>query len=274
MRTDELEQELGALATPRVDDDRLRRTIRGALAAEAQGRRRPARPGRLAFAVGALATATVAAVVALIGTGGSGGPASANAAILAHMVRAASPPNMIVHIRETGTLDDGKPVSVEWWQETSAPHALRLIKGPVGHEGEGGSNGTTAFQYDAATNTIYQRPEAGVPSLVDPVETVRAALSDGTAQIAGTVTIDGRTLYKVVLPNGVVGYFDRTDYRPVFIDNPQGGGGVVRTTVTAYEELPPTPANEQLLNIAAQHPGARVVDGAPPEPTKASGDTK
>ena len=130
------------------------------------------------------------------------------------------------------------------------------------------ADGTTYSQYDAGTNTIYQQSDSKSPTLVDPIETVRAALANGTAQVAGTVTIDGRSLYRIELPNGVVGYFDQTDYRPVYLDNPQRGGSVVRTRVITYAELPITPQNEKLLSIAAQHPGVRLATGLPPAPSK------
>jgi hypothetical protein len=64
----------------------------------------------------------------------------------------------------------------------------------------------------------------------------------------------------------VVGYFDKSDYRPVYLDNPQRGGGVVRTQVNTYEELSLTPENEKLLSLTAQHPGATVTTGQAPAP--------
>jgi hypothetical protein len=268
MTTDELERDLKALAEPQPADERLRLAIRAALVEELQGRPERRRRQRLVLGSAAVAAATLAAaIVALIGTGG--GPSSANAAILAHVARAISPPaNLIVHVKETGVQPDGTQVAAEWWQETSPPYAMRLIKGPLGHEVESAADGTTSSQYDAATNTIYQHPDSTAPTLVDPIETVRAALTDGTAQVAGTVTIDGRTLYKIELPNGVVGYFDRTDYRPVYLDNPQRDGSVIRTQVITYEELSITPASDKLLSITAEHPGASVETDLPPAPGK------
>jgi hypothetical protein len=44
----------------------------------------------------------------------------------------------------------------------------------------------------------------------------------------------------------------------MYLDNPQRGGGVVRTRVATYEELPVGSANAKLLSVAAQHPDARV----------------
>jgi hypothetical protein len=262
MTTDELERDLKTLAEPRAEDAQLRLAIRATLSEQLRDRHRPRTNHRLRLRFGAAAVgaATIAAtIVALVGTGGSGGPASANAAILAHVSRTISPPaNLIVHVKETGVQPDGTPVEVEWWQETNAPFALRLIKGRSGQLVEGGSDGTTSSLYDAATNTIYRHPESRPPTLVDPIESVRAALGNGTAQAAGTATIDGQSLYKIELPTGVIAYFDRSDYRPVYVDNPQHDGSVVRTRVITYEELSLTAENERLLSVSAQHPGATV----------------
>jgi hypothetical protein len=279
MTTDELERDLKTLAEPQADDERLRLAIRATLGEQLQGRPTIRRRTPLVLGSAAVtAAALAAAAVALIGT--SGGPSSANAAILAHVVRAISPPaNIIVHVKEAGVHDDGTQVAAEWWQETNPPYAIRLIKGsagqqvdPKGNAGgqqvESAANGTTFSQYDAGTNTIYQRPDSTSPTLIDPIETVRAGLTHGTAQVAGTVTIDGHSLYKIELPDGVVGYFDRTDYRPVYLDNPQRNGSVVRTRVTTYEELSITPENEMLLSITAQHPRASVDTGPPPASAK------
>ena len=96
---------------------------------------------------------------------------------------------------------------------------------------------------------------------------MREQLARGGAQRRGDGDDDGLSLYKIELPNGVVGYFDRTDYRPEYVDNPQHDGSIVRTRVVTYEELPITPQNEQLLSITEQHPRASVETS----PTKAPG---
>jgi hypothetical protein len=280
MTTDELERDLKTLSKPQADDERLRLAIRATLGEQLRGRPKIRRRTRLVLGSAAVTAAALAvAAVALIGTGGSG-PSSANAAILAHVIRAISPPiNIIVHVKEAGVQPDATQVAAEWWQETSPPYAIRLIKGTAGQQVdakgnaggqqvESAADGTTFSQYDAGTNTIYQRPDPASPTLIDPIETVRAGLTHGTAQVAGTVTIDGQSLYKIELPDGVVGYFDRSDYRPVYLDNPQRGGSVVRTRVIIYEELSITPDNELFLSITAQHPRASVDTGPPPAPTR------
>ena len=267
MTIDELERDLKTLAEPRAEDDHLRLRVRATLGDQLRLQPKVRRRRRLALGSAALAAATtVAATVALLGTGRSGGPTSANAAIIAHVARAMSPPaNLIVHVNETGVQPDGTPVAAEWWQETNPPYAMRLIKGAAGSEHEGATNGTTTCSlYDPGTNTIYQHANCASTKLIDPVETVRAELANGTANLAGTVTIDGQSLYKIELGNGVTGYFDQTTYRPVYLDNPQGDGSIVRTHVLAYEELPLTPANQSLLSLTAQHPNARVETSAAP----------
>jgi hypothetical protein len=277
MTTDELERDLAELAGPRDGDEDLRRATRSTLRDQLQARPARRRRRRLALPTAAVAaTALAAGVLAVLGTGRFGGPSSADAAILAHVTGAMNPPaNIIVHVSETGTLPDGTRVAAEWWQGTDPPYAKRVIKGPVGDLHEGASDGTTSSLYDAGTNTIYQQPEAGPSTLVDPVESVRAELADGTAHVAGTVTIDGQSLYKIELSNDLVGYFDQTDYRPVYLDNGQRDGTVVRTRVTTYEELPLTSASQELLSITAQHPGAKVESGPPPDsPGTGSGQTK
>jgi hypothetical protein len=259
MTTDELERDLTTLAEPHQADERLRLAIRAQLSEQLRARPRRRLRTRLAFGAAAVAAAAIAvAIVALIGTGGSRGPAPADAAIIQHAIRAiTSPANSIVHVKEIG-VQNGTPVAAEWWQQTSPPYASRVIKGPVGQQGEAADNGTTSFQYDASANTISESPDSSPATLIDPISIVRDKLENGTAQVAGTVTIDGTSLYKIELPNGVVGYFDRTDYRPMYLDNPQQDGSVVRARVVTYEQLPMTPENEKLLSITAQHPTARV----------------
>jgi hypothetical protein len=259
MTTDQLERELRTLAEPRDTDEDVRHATRARLSEQILVR--PKRRSRTRLAVGWAAVAAAAVAIAVVSVGGpwgSAGPSAANAAILHHALRAmALPANAIVHVKESG-LQDGTPVAVEWWQQTSSPHALRMIKGFGGQEVEGGNNGTTSFRYDAATDTIIETPATSAPALVDPIETVRAQLASGDARVGGTAMIDGTTFYKIELPTGVVGYFDTADYRPVYLDNPQGDSSVVRTRVMAYEELPMNPDTVKLLSLTAQHPQARV----------------
>src|SRR5690348_12948423 len=188
MTTEQLERDLETLAEPRQGDERLRLEIRARLGeqmlARPPRRVRPRPRRRFGWAVAAAAVAAMAAVVVSLGSpGGSGGPSVANAAIIRHALRAiSSPANAIVHVKEIG-VQDGTTVGAEWWQETSAPHALRMIKGPVGGQREGASDGSTSFQYDARTNTIVETPNSSAPALVDPIAPVREQLARGDAQV-------------------------------------------------------------------------------------------
>jgi hypothetical protein len=260
MTTDELERELATVAEPREGDERLRLAIGARLGEQMLERPRRRSGAWLRLGWAAAATAAIAVVMAGLGLlGGSAGPSAADAAIMRHALGAiTAPAGVIVHVKEVG-VQDGTPVAVEWWQRTSPPYALRMIKGPVGGQIEAAGDGKTSFRYDPSTNTVVETRDARAPELVDPMAGVRAQLADGNARVAGTATIDGTALYKIELPTGVIAYFDTTTYQPMYLDNPQRDGSVVRTRVVIYEELPMTPQNAKLLDITAQHPGARVV---------------
>jgi hypothetical protein len=235
MTTEELERDLKMLAEPREEDERLRLATRALLDQQMLVRPRRRVRSRLRFGSAAAAVAVAAIAIAIVSLGwpgGSAGPSAADAAIVRHALRAiALPANAIVHVKETG-VQNGTPVAAEWWQQTSAPHALRMIKGRVGRE--------------------VESAEASTPAMVDPIAGVREQLANGGAQVAGKATIDGTPLYKIELPTGVTAYFDTTNYQPRYLDNPQRDGSVVRARVVTYEELPTTPDNAELLRTTAQ----------------------
>ncbi|HEY1511526.1 MAG TPA: hypothetical protein VGF93_21135 [Solirubrobacteraceae bacterium] len=258
-----LERDLQRLAKPSDDDERVRSAIRKQLVTRAAPRPRPRRSMRIALGTAAVAAATAAiAVVTGVGPSGSGGPSVADAAVIHHALAAvASPANSILHEQLVG-VQNGVPVEAEWWQQTSPPYASRLIKGPVGHEGEVSDNGVTSFAYDARTNTITAQRDSSPPTPIDPVSEARQELASGQARVAGTVLIGGSSLYKIDLPHGLVGYFDTNDYRPRYMDDPQRDGSVVRVRVVTYEYLPMTASSRTLLSVTAQHPAARIVAGS------------
>ena len=268
-----LESDLGQLAKPQETDDAFRSSLRAALAVQLQPQVETPRwkqpVFRLVFATGAAAAVVAALVVALLGTGGSGGPAVAQAAIVRHALQAVTPTtSCILHVRVTG-MRNGTQIVGEWWQQTAPPYASREtgLTGPVGHEGESADDGTTSYSYDNATNTIYERPDSTPPTFTDPISAIRKELAAGQAQVAGTEVIDGVSLYKIDLPHGLVGYFDKNDYRPLYLDDPTSDG-LVRLRVAAFEHLPLTPANQELLSLVAQHPNARVDTNPQNAPSK------
>jgi hypothetical protein len=258
-----LERDLQRLAAPRDEDEGLRRAVRVQLVAKVAPRPRRRRSMRIAIGtVAAAAAAGAIAVVSDIGTSGSAGPAVADAAVIHHALTAVTgPANAILHEKIVG-VQNGVRVAAEWWQETGPPYASRVIKGPVGHEGEVSDNGTTSFAYDPGGNTITEQRDSSALTPIDPVSQVRQELASGQAHVAGTVVMDGSSLYKIDLPYGLVGYFDRNDYRPRYMDDPQRNGSVVRVRVVAYEYLRMTAASRTLLSVAAQHPTARIVAGS------------
>jgi hypothetical protein len=132
------------------------------------------------------------------------------------------------------------------------------MKGEVGHQGEFSDDGTTSFEYDAQTNTVYERPDSSRPTFTNPISEIRRELASGQAQLVGTVVMGGTSLFKIELPHGLVGYFDQSDYRPRYLDDPQRDGTVVRLRVAAYEYLPMTASDRALLSVTAQHPNARI----------------
>ena len=256
-----LERDLEKLAAPREEDERVRLALRAQLAASLRPRPRRRRVLSRRIALGLPAGAAVAAAIALVtvvGTTGSGGPAIASAAIVHHALNAVTPPaNEVLHVKVVGT-QNGVAIAAETWQQTSAPYASRGLKGAVGRQGEFGDNGTNSFEYDPRTNTIYEQPDSSPQPFADPVSQIREELAAGQAQNVGTVVLDGKPLYKIDLPHGLVGYFDQNDFQPRYLDDPQRDGSVVRLRVVAYQYLPMTPSNRALLSVTAQHPTARI----------------
>jgi hypothetical protein len=258
-----LERDLRRLVAPRDEDERVRRGLRRQLVSRVAPP--PRRRRSMQLALGAAAAAAVAAAIAIttdVGTSGSGGPAVADAAVIHHALTAVTgATDSILHEKLVG-VQNGVTVEAEWWQETSPPYASRVIKGPVGHEGEVSDNGTTSFEYDPGSNTIAEQRDSSPPTPIDPVSQVREELASGQAHVAGRVVMGGRSLYKIDLPHGLVGYFDTNDYRPRYMDDPQRNGSVVRLRVVAYEYLRMTAASRTLLSVTAQHPTARIVAGS------------
>ena len=93
---------------------------------------------------------------------------------------------------------------------------------------------------------------------------------DGEFRAVDFLEHDGHSnaLYKIDLPNGLVGYFNESNYRPRYLDDPQQNGSMVRLTVAAYEYLPMTQSNRKLLSVTAQHPNARIDNNPSDKPSQ------
>jgi hypothetical protein len=194
---------------------------------------------------------------------------TADAAILRGVAAAlTSPSGTILHEQALVTVAGQQPARFELWQQADSPYAYRVIK--FGHEGSW--NGSRFSDFDAASNTIAVQPESGSPSgrgaPGDLAATIRSLVESGQAKIDEETTFDGVAAYKLTVSgadqpylNGTV-FVARSDYRPLEIETTQAGraGDVAETVVfQTYEHLPANQANLRLLDLAAQHPGARVV---------------
>ena len=186
---------------------------------------------------------------------------------LLHAIAAAlSPPSgTIVHERAMIATPGRAPQPFELWAQSDSPQAYRVIK--WGHEGSW--NGSSLSTYDPHSNTVRVSPGGGPQpgrshQPVDFASSLRALVQSGQARVGGTSTIDGVSAYELsvganadVLPPGSTAYVATSDYRPLVIDYNANGGQTI--SFEAYEYLPANAANLSVLNLVAQHPGARVV---------------
>ena len=90
---------------------------------------------------------------------------------------------------------------------------------------------------------------------------ILALLKSGRARETGRVEVAGRDAIRIESADGKQIYLvDATTYAP-FEWTSAGNGGGVTLRFPVYEELPVDPESMQLLDLEAQHPGARVVRG-------------
>jgi len=89
---------------------------------------------------------------------------------------------------------------------------------------------------------------------------IQAQLKAGKLKVAGPTTIDGRKAIKLTSVHGPYGYeYDVAPGTYYPIKQVFRSRGITVTTVySEYRVLPATPANQQLLILAARHPGARI----------------
>ncbi len=99
---------------------------------------------------------------------------------------------------------------------------------------------------------------------------MRSLVDSGDAQVEGETTLNGIGVYKLTVSNAPrpfmngTAYVARDTYYPVLIESTGGRCNCTETIrFQAYEYLPASRTNLQLLDLAAQHPGARVVTKAP-----------
>jgi len=223
------------------------------------------------FAVPALAVASAAAVVLVVLTSGGSGVPSANAAVLRGVAAALTPPSgSILHERALVTVGDQPPQRYELWEQTGTG-AYRVVK--FGREASW--NGSAMSTYEPGSDTIVSSragssPGNGAPD--DAAVALRSLVESGNARVVATTTLDGVSAYRLAVEGATARYLNGTvyvavsDYRPLLIqtdfvsvrDGSETGTETIR--YEAYEYLPADAANRALLDLAAQHPSARVLE--------------
>jgi outer membrane lipoprotein-sorting protein len=209
------------------------------------------------------AAAGAAVLIAVILFAGGTQTTSADAATLRQIAAALTPaPGTILHNRALVTRGDQAPQLYELWQQTDRPSVARWIK--VGHEVS--SDGKNMSEYDPTSNTITVTAEEDSASrpAVDIAQTLRSLVDSGDAQVEGETTLNGVAVYKLRVSGAPrpflegTAYVARDTHYPLLIENTGGPCNCTETIrFQAYEYLPASGANLQLLDLTAQHPGAR-----------------
>ncbi|MCL4368473.1 MAG: hypothetical protein M1337_04835 [Actinobacteria bacterium] len=204
------------------------------------------------------------AVLSVFNVFGANGPSIVDkaAAALAHQ------PNAILHVKTVGTQTNQDGTTVSWsdesWQSTVAPFARRQIEvAPDGPVNETALTGTGAVQlYDASSSTIYQSRDSAEYAAGSDVEGSRQEalqlLQSSLAKVGGTLTVDGRDAISIVSTDGHTTYIVDAKTNDPIEWKTTGTGGGTSLRFAIYEELSPTAANQALLDLAAQHPGATL----------------
>jgi hypothetical protein len=246
--------------------------------ADRDARAAPRRSGKRRRLVLAVCSAVaVAAALALV----AADPFGSSSSSLVAAARAASvPPDVIEHVVAlTDQSDQGRSMTVrdELWTASGDPGGSREVISNPAYGGvieRADAQGVTSA-YDPVAGVIYERTLPANAINLDPARVsedlafAHRALASGSATDAGHAVLDGRPVerfdYGSRASNGQACsyYATRDDYVPVAVDctalvkAPWG----THARIT-YEFLARTPANDALLSLRAQHPGA-TVDRAP-----------
>jgi hypothetical protein len=207
--------------------DQLRDAIALDLERRQSARVRRRRGSRVAVP---LAGALVAGLLAALVSAGGPGP-SADAAILRHVAAAlTAPPATILHERALVTVGS-RTEPYELWIQSDPPHRYRVVK--WGHQVR-----STWGPY------------------TDPAAALRQLVASGHAKVDASTVIDGVPAYELTVAgspdrslNGTA-FVARDDFRPLLIQTAAHGGE--RISFLAYEYLPATAANMQLLGSGTQ----------------------
>jgi hypothetical protein len=184
----------------------------------------------------------------------------------------------ILHVvaRTTLTGPDGATLRTErteTWELTSEPYDTRQVHYSRGVRREMAFVDGRPEVYDPRRG---RDTEARRPFPVDPFDTGAERLRDrmldllrsGGAREDGHVTVRSREAIRIVAPTeGMTLLVDARTYEPIEWSSPVTGigttpdRGVQTTRFETYERLPATESNLALLDLRAQHPGAKVTRG-------------
>ena len=217
----------------------------------------------LVAALAAAAAVVIAVTLAFTLSNLGGGVSSADAAILHNVVAALTPPpGTILHEQALVSIGQQAPMRFELWVQADSPQAYRVIK--WGQEVTW--SGTAYSIYNADSNTIAVDPPVSRQPGHGPTDVsaaLRALVQSGQATVVGSATIHGVPAYKLTVSgspaqflNGTA-YVAKSNFHPLLIETTKDGGTIRYQT---YEYLPATQANLKLLDLAAAHPGAKVIN--------------
>jgi hypothetical protein len=244
---------------------------------------------RVAAVAGAAAAIALGALEALPG----GGEPSSASAIERAKAALGNADGRILHVvaRTTLTGPDGATLRTErteTWELTSPPYDTRQVHFSQGVRREIAFADGRPEIYDPRRNTIsslppaIDLPERGRDSKarrsrpVDPIDAGAERLRDGMLDLLrsggaredGRVTVGDRQAIRIVDPaQGVTLLVDARSYEPIEWSSPVTGIGTTpdralqTTRFETYERLPATESNLALLDLSAQHPGAKVIRG-------------
>jgi hypothetical protein len=219
-----------------------------------------------------VAVAAVALAATLVLHGGAIGGSGPSPLERASAAVSTWPAGMILHTQQRMVSHFDQPVFVEdTWQLTSPPYTKRIVNSfadgvPADTtESTLDGNGNGAF-YDQSTHQVVET--TGLDSSWRPTEvdsethdTIEAYIASSHATSLGTSEVDGHQVIGFEAWGDERMFIDARTYLPVMDQSYGMGVGPERNgydTHYSFELLPDTASNHDLVDLAAQHPGAAV----------------
>ena len=268
MNVDALIAQLNPVPEPasEVDDDRRVTLLRDILTTPAPRERQRRTVRRLALAGATLALATAAASAALL----AGGERTGDFAVLTALANELGEPGRILHTLERTTVvgSSGEVHEEESWTLLDDMRYQRFRIGTGRAYEEGALTPTSSSGYERRTNTltVARHPAtAPIPSQELPVERLAREAAEGRIPVDARVAIDGRRALRI--REGTSVWYVAED-APVLLryELRMPDRRIQRTVFAAFEILPATPENRELLEIEPPAGAERRVVRAPEPP--------